>query len=205
MSTHCTRKRTEEPFAQAVGEAEPIQGLTLGELLIPPPTSVDPQQRPEVLTPEHPDEPHAQAYGPQGELMKPPPNSVDTQQSPEVLTLEHPDEPHAQAYGPQGELMIPSPNSVDTQQSPEVLTPEHPDEPYVQSYGAQTVPSRIQLPLRVARPSRTATQGLSTRQLAGASGTAHQGSNSLLRVAVASGIATQGHYSPPGMVRAKPR
>ncbi|KIJ24404.1 hypothetical protein M422DRAFT_274820 [Sphaerobolus stellatus SS14] len=119
MSTCCTRK-------SAVGEAEPIQGLTLGELLIPPPPSVDSQQRPEVLAPEHPDE------------------------------------LHAQDYGNQGELMIPSPNSVDTQQSPE------------------TVPSRIQLPLRAARPSCTAAQGLSPSQLAGMS-------------------ATQGTYSPQGI------
>ncbi|KIJ22413.1 hypothetical protein M422DRAFT_277165, partial [Sphaerobolus stellatus SS14] len=143
--------------------AEPIQGLTSGELLIPPPTSVDPQQRPEVLAPEHPDEPHAQAYGPQGELMIPPPNSVDTQQSPEVLAPEHPDEPHAPAYG------------------------------------AQTVPSREQSPLRVARPSRTATQGLGPSRLVGASGTAHRGSASPRGVAVASDTATQGSYSPRGM------
>ncbi|KIJ24590.1 hypothetical protein M422DRAFT_274588 [Sphaerobolus stellatus SS14] len=63
MSTHHTHKWTEELSAQAVGEAEPIQGLTSGELLIPPSTSVDPQQSPEVLTLEHPDEPYTQAYG----------------------------------------------------------------------------------------------------------------------------------------------
>ncbi|KIJ54598.1 hypothetical protein M422DRAFT_240670 [Sphaerobolus stellatus SS14] len=65
MSTCHTHKQTEELFTQAVGEAEPIQGLTSGELLIPPLTSVDPQQSPEVLALEHPDELHAQAYGPQ--------------------------------------------------------------------------------------------------------------------------------------------
>ncbi|KIJ54048.1 hypothetical protein M422DRAFT_241308 [Sphaerobolus stellatus SS14] len=172
MSTRRTRKRTEELSALA---------------------------RPEVLDPEHPDEPHAQAYGPQGELMIPSPNSVDAQQSPEVLTPEHPDEPHAPAYGAQRELMIPPSNSVDYQQSPELLAPEHSDEPYAPAYGAQTVPSREQSPLRVAGPSRTATQGLSTHRLAGASGTAHWGSNSLPRVADASGTAAQGFYSPWGM------
>ncbi|KIJ29474.1 hypothetical protein M422DRAFT_269131 [Sphaerobolus stellatus SS14] len=144
MSTCCTCKWTEEPSTPVVGEAEPIQGLTSGELLIPPPPSVDSQQRPEVLAPEHPDE------------------------------------LHAQDYGNQGELMIPSPNSVETQQSPEVLALEHLEEPYAQAYGAQTVPSRIQLPLRAARPSCTAAQGLSPSQLAGMS-------------------ATQGTYSPQGI------
>ncbi|KIJ40843.1 hypothetical protein M422DRAFT_256290 [Sphaerobolus stellatus SS14] len=87
-----------------------------------------------------------------------------------------------------GDLTNPPSSSVDPQQSPEVLTPEHPDEPHAQAYGAQTVPSRVQSPLRVAGPSWTATQG-----------TAHQGSASLLRVAGASGTATQGSYSPRGM------
>ncbi|KIJ32275.1 hypothetical protein M422DRAFT_265941 [Sphaerobolus stellatus SS14] len=64
--------------------------------------------------------------------------------------------------------------------SPEVLAPEHLDEPYAQAYGAQTVPSRVQSPLRVA-------------------GTAHRGSDSPRQVAVASGTATQGPHSPQGM------
>ncbi|KIJ50727.1 hypothetical protein M422DRAFT_245379 [Sphaerobolus stellatus SS14] len=98
-----------------------------------------------------------------------------------------------------GDLTNPPSNSVDPQQSPEVLTPEHPEEPYAQAYGVQTVPSWVQSPLRVAGPSRTATQGLSPSRLAGASGTVHQGSASPRRVAGASGTATQGSYSPRGM------
>ncbi|KIJ48801.1 hypothetical protein M422DRAFT_247159 [Sphaerobolus stellatus SS14] len=69
-----------------------------------------------------------------------------------------------------GDLMNSPSRSVDPQQSP------------------------VQLPSRVVRPSRTATQGLSPSQLAGASGTAHWGSPSPPRVA--SITATQGHYSP---------
>ncbi|KIJ32219.1 hypothetical protein M422DRAFT_266031 [Sphaerobolus stellatus SS14] len=86
-------------------------------------------------------------------------------------------------------------NELSTQARTEVLAPEHPKEPYAQVYGVQTVPGWVQLPLRVAGPSNTATQGLSPSRLAGASGTAHQGSNSPLRVAVASGTATQGSNS----------
>ncbi|KIJ47552.1 hypothetical protein M422DRAFT_248985 [Sphaerobolus stellatus SS14] len=77
-----------------------------------------------------------------------------------------------------GDLTDPPSTSVDPQQSPEVLAPEHPDKPSAQAYGAQTVPSRVQSPLRVAGPSNTATQGLSPSRLAGASGTAHWGSDS---------------------------
>ncbi|KIJ33892.1 hypothetical protein M422DRAFT_264024 [Sphaerobolus stellatus SS14] len=65
MSMRHNRKQTEELSTQAGGEAEPIQGLTSGELTDPPSTSVDPQQSPEVLAPEHLDELHAQAQRPQ--------------------------------------------------------------------------------------------------------------------------------------------
>ncbi|KIJ27463.1 hypothetical protein M422DRAFT_271377 [Sphaerobolus stellatus SS14] len=44
-----------------------------------------------------------------------------------------------------GDLTDPPSTSVDPQQNTEVLAPEHLDEPY-----AQTVPSRVQSPLRVA-------------------------------------------------------
>ncbi|KIJ28200.1 hypothetical protein M422DRAFT_270512 [Sphaerobolus stellatus SS14] len=44
MSTYRSCKQVEAPSVQAVGEDEPIQGLTLGELTDPPQTSVDPQQ-----------------------------------------------------------------------------------------------------------------------------------------------------------------
>ncbi|KIJ49765.1 hypothetical protein M422DRAFT_246125, partial [Sphaerobolus stellatus SS14] len=98
-----------------------------------------------------------------------------------------------------GDLTDPFSNSVDPQQSTEVLAPEHPDEPYAQAYGVQTVPSRVQSPLRVADPSNTATQGLSPSWLAGASGTAHWGIDSSQRVAIASGTTTQGSHSPRGM------
>ncbi|KIJ29460.1 hypothetical protein M422DRAFT_269118 [Sphaerobolus stellatus SS14] len=97
------------------------------------------------------------------------------------------------------DLTNPPSSSVDPQQRPGVLALEHLDEPYVQAYGAHTAPSWVQLPIRVVRPSRTATQDLTPCRLAGASGTALQGSNSLLRVVFASGIATQGHYSPWGI------
>ncbi|KIJ52782.1 hypothetical protein M422DRAFT_242697, partial [Sphaerobolus stellatus SS14] len=70
--------------------------------------------------------------------------------------------------------------SVDPQQSP-----------------SQTAPSREQSPSRVGVHPRTATQGLSPSQLAGSSGTAHQGSHTPPRVA--SITATQGRYSPRGI------
>ncbi|KIJ41810.1 hypothetical protein M422DRAFT_255127 [Sphaerobolus stellatus SS14] len=82
-----------------------------------------------------------------------------------------------------GDLMNPSSNSVDPQQSTEMLAQEHLEEPYAQAYSAQTVPSWVQLPLRVA-------------------GTAHQGIDSPQRVAVASGTATQGSYSSQGIDQA---
>ncbi|KIJ28409.1 hypothetical protein M422DRAFT_270267 [Sphaerobolus stellatus SS14] len=66
--SHCRSGRrmwAEELSAQAVEGDEPITGLTMGDLTDPPSTSVDPQQSPEVLALEHPDELHAQAYGPQ--------------------------------------------------------------------------------------------------------------------------------------------
>ncbi|KIJ49743.1 hypothetical protein M422DRAFT_246089 [Sphaerobolus stellatus SS14] len=60
MSHHCSGRRTqaEELSTQAVEGDEPISGLAAGDLTDPPSASVDPQQRPEVLVPEHPDEPH---------------------------------------------------------------------------------------------------------------------------------------------------
>ncbi|KIJ24279.1 hypothetical protein M422DRAFT_274989 [Sphaerobolus stellatus SS14] len=59
------RTQAEELSTQAVEGNEPITGLTTGDLTDPPLNSVDPQQSPEVLIPEHPDELHVQAYGPQ--------------------------------------------------------------------------------------------------------------------------------------------
>ncbi|KIJ26260.1 hypothetical protein M422DRAFT_272698 [Sphaerobolus stellatus SS14] len=66
MSTCRTRKQTEKPSAPAVGEDEPIPGLTSGELMDPPPqASVDPQQSTKVSATEHPSEPSVRAHGPQ--------------------------------------------------------------------------------------------------------------------------------------------
>ncbi|KIJ25587.1 hypothetical protein M422DRAFT_273451 [Sphaerobolus stellatus SS14] len=66
MSHHRDRRtQVEELFVQAVEGGELIPGLTAGDLMDPPLTSVDPQQSPEVLTPEHQDEPHVQAHSPQ--------------------------------------------------------------------------------------------------------------------------------------------
>ncbi|KIJ43793.1 hypothetical protein M422DRAFT_252691, partial [Sphaerobolus stellatus SS14] len=65
------------------------------------------------------------------------------------------------------------------------------------AYGSQTAPSREQSPSRGGVRPRTATQGLSPSRLAGASGTAHRGSHTPLRVA--SITATQGRYSPRGI------
>ncbi|KIJ27260.1 hypothetical protein M422DRAFT_271574 [Sphaerobolus stellatus SS14] len=45
MSTHHNRKQAEKPSAQAVGEDEPIPGLTLGELTDPPHHPLDPSMR----------------------------------------------------------------------------------------------------------------------------------------------------------------
>ncbi|KIJ56151.1 hypothetical protein M422DRAFT_239360 [Sphaerobolus stellatus SS14] len=55
------RARAEELSVQAVGNGEPSPGLTTGNLVNSPSPSVDPQQRPEMLAPEHPSEPHATA------------------------------------------------------------------------------------------------------------------------------------------------
>ncbi|KIJ52790.1 hypothetical protein M422DRAFT_242708 [Sphaerobolus stellatus SS14] len=51
------------PGFVAVDDGEPTTGPTVGDLSNPPSNSVDPQQSPEVHTPEHPDEPYANAYG----------------------------------------------------------------------------------------------------------------------------------------------
>ncbi|KIJ43339.1 hypothetical protein M422DRAFT_253543 [Sphaerobolus stellatus SS14] len=51
--------------SNAVGDSEPSPGLTVGNLANSPSPSVDPQQRPEMLAPEHPDTPHATASGEQ--------------------------------------------------------------------------------------------------------------------------------------------
>ncbi|KIJ43807.1 hypothetical protein M422DRAFT_252713 [Sphaerobolus stellatus SS14] len=80
-----------------------------------------------------------------------------------------------------------------------MLPSEHPEDPHANAHGSQTAPSREQLPSRVGVCPRTATQGLSPSQLAGASGIAHQGSPSPSRVA--SITATQGCYSPRGITR----
>ncbi|KIJ50448.1 hypothetical protein M422DRAFT_245723 [Sphaerobolus stellatus SS14] len=57
------RARAEELSAMDVEDSEPTMGLTMGDLTNSPSHPVDPQQSPRVLTPEHPNEPHAQAYG----------------------------------------------------------------------------------------------------------------------------------------------
>ncbi|KIJ40892.1 hypothetical protein M422DRAFT_256075, partial [Sphaerobolus stellatus SS14] len=46
-------------------DSEPTTGLTTGDLTNSPSCSVDPQQSPRVLAPEHPDETYVQAYGSQ--------------------------------------------------------------------------------------------------------------------------------------------
>ncbi|KIJ57303.1 hypothetical protein M422DRAFT_238897, partial [Sphaerobolus stellatus SS14] len=65
MSTRHNCKRAEEPSAPAVGEDEPIPGLTVGELMDPSPSSVDPQQSYEVFAQEHLGDPNARVHGPQ--------------------------------------------------------------------------------------------------------------------------------------------
>ncbi|KIJ52106.1 hypothetical protein M422DRAFT_243696 [Sphaerobolus stellatus SS14] len=65
MSTCCNRKQAEEPSAQVVGEDEPIQGLTSGELMDPPSTSVGPQQNEAVFAQEHLGDQNVRAHGPQ--------------------------------------------------------------------------------------------------------------------------------------------
>ncbi|KIJ38644.1 hypothetical protein M422DRAFT_258762 [Sphaerobolus stellatus SS14] len=65
MSTRRSRKRVEEPSAQAVGEGEPLQGLTLRELTDPPSTSVDPHQSNAVFAKEHPGDQNTRVHVPQ--------------------------------------------------------------------------------------------------------------------------------------------
>ncbi|KIJ55689.1 hypothetical protein M422DRAFT_240309 [Sphaerobolus stellatus SS14] len=65
MSTHCNCKQVEEPSAPAVGEDEPIPGLTAGELMDPSPSSVDPQQSSKVFVQEHPGDPSTRVHSPQ--------------------------------------------------------------------------------------------------------------------------------------------
>ncbi|KIJ53368.1 hypothetical protein M422DRAFT_242513 [Sphaerobolus stellatus SS14] len=67
MSHHCGPRRTraEELSAANIEDSEPTTGLTTGDLSISPSPSVDPQQSPRMLSSEHPDDPHATAYGSQ--------------------------------------------------------------------------------------------------------------------------------------------
>ncbi|KIJ23250.1 hypothetical protein M422DRAFT_276212 [Sphaerobolus stellatus SS14] len=55
------RAQADELSMQAVDDGEPTPGLTTRNLANPPSPSVDPQQRPEMLTLEHPSEPYVQA------------------------------------------------------------------------------------------------------------------------------------------------
>ncbi|KIJ43335.1 hypothetical protein M422DRAFT_253538, partial [Sphaerobolus stellatus SS14] len=87
--------------------------------------------------------------------------------------------------------------SVDPQQSPRMLPLEHPDDPHATAYGSQTAPSREQSPSRGGVRPHTAPQGLSPSRLAGASGTAHRGSHTPLRVT--SFTVIQGRDSPRGI------
>ncbi|KIJ46027.1 hypothetical protein M422DRAFT_250453 [Sphaerobolus stellatus SS14] len=59
------RTRAEELSAADIEDSEPTTGLTTGDLSISPSPSVDPQQSPRMLPSEHPDDPHATAYGSQ--------------------------------------------------------------------------------------------------------------------------------------------
>ncbi|KIJ56969.1 hypothetical protein M422DRAFT_238555 [Sphaerobolus stellatus SS14] len=67
MSHHCGPRRTraEELSAADIDDSEPTTGLTTGDLSISPSPSVDPQQSLRMLPSEHPDDPHATAYGSQ--------------------------------------------------------------------------------------------------------------------------------------------
>ncbi|KIJ39312.1 hypothetical protein M422DRAFT_257922 [Sphaerobolus stellatus SS14] len=65
MSTHHSCKQVEELSTLAVGEDEPLQGFTLGELMDPPSTSVDPQQSFEVFAQEHLGDQNARVHSPQ--------------------------------------------------------------------------------------------------------------------------------------------
>ncbi|KIJ29689.1 hypothetical protein M422DRAFT_268812 [Sphaerobolus stellatus SS14] len=55
----------EELSAADIEDSEPTMGLTTGDLTNSPSPSVDPQQSPQMLPSEHPDDPHATAYGSQ--------------------------------------------------------------------------------------------------------------------------------------------
>ncbi|KIJ39226.1 hypothetical protein M422DRAFT_258119 [Sphaerobolus stellatus SS14] len=59
------RMRAEELSTADIEDSEPTTGLTMGDLSITPSPSVDPQQSPRMLPSEHPDDPHATAYGSQ--------------------------------------------------------------------------------------------------------------------------------------------
>ncbi|KIJ28187.1 hypothetical protein M422DRAFT_270590 [Sphaerobolus stellatus SS14] len=65
MSTCHSHKRAEEPSVPAVGDNEPPQGLTAGELMNPSQPSVDPQQTAKVFTQEHLGDQNMRAHGPQ--------------------------------------------------------------------------------------------------------------------------------------------
>ncbi|KIJ29051.1 hypothetical protein M422DRAFT_269576, partial [Sphaerobolus stellatus SS14] len=59
------RARAEGLSAVEIEDSEPTTGLTAGDLSISPSPSVDPQQSLQMLPSEHPDDPHATAYGSQ--------------------------------------------------------------------------------------------------------------------------------------------
>ncbi|KIJ38042.1 hypothetical protein M422DRAFT_259442, partial [Sphaerobolus stellatus SS14] len=59
------RTRAEELSAADIEDSELTTGLTTGDLSMSPSPSVDPQQSPRMLPSEHPDDPHATAYGSQ--------------------------------------------------------------------------------------------------------------------------------------------
>ncbi|KIJ26459.1 hypothetical protein M422DRAFT_272441 [Sphaerobolus stellatus SS14] len=65
MSHNCGPRRVwaEELSTADIEDSEPTTGLTTGDLTNSPSPSVDPQQSPRMLPSEHPDDPHAQAYG----------------------------------------------------------------------------------------------------------------------------------------------
>ncbi|KIJ34042.1 hypothetical protein M422DRAFT_264007 [Sphaerobolus stellatus SS14] len=65
MSTCHSCKRVEESSVPAVGDNEPPQGLTAGELMNTPQPSVDPQQTAKVFTQEHLGDQNMRAHGPQ--------------------------------------------------------------------------------------------------------------------------------------------
>ncbi|KIJ39777.1 hypothetical protein M422DRAFT_257373 [Sphaerobolus stellatus SS14] len=59
------RTRAEELSVADIEDSEPTTGLTMGDLSNSSSPSVDPQQSPQMLPSEHPDDPHATAYGSQ--------------------------------------------------------------------------------------------------------------------------------------------